>query len=201
MSRLDTWLEEHKHLDGQHNQKKHGFRGGTTMGNAAQNAKQADEDVMDSHGFTKSKSGDWVRSIPKSEQDNLSYMGGVRKFERIMQSSDGKTFYVTRPSGASQKFSSVDEAVKSLDRPGQMNRHSINYPKHEVHFMVGDNKMRISNSLHSFVTTREYKAFLKKNKLDEKKARTSVREETGGLPTNITEFDYPTLEAAKAGMK
>ncbi len=35
MNKFDAWLEKYKHLDGQHNQKKHGFRGGATVGQAA----------------------------------------------------------------------------------------------------------------------------------------------------------------------
>ncbi len=35
MNQYDEWLEEYKHLEGQHNQKKHGFRGGTAVGREA----------------------------------------------------------------------------------------------------------------------------------------------------------------------
>lgn len=71
---------------------------------------QITKDKLIAAGFDKAKSGEWVRLIPEVKRDKLAYLGGARKYERILPARNGK-FYVTKASGAVRSFDDLDSAL------------------------------------------------------------------------------------------
>ncbi len=71
---------------------------------------QITQDKLTAAGFNRSKTGEWLRLIPKDQQDKLAYLGGARKYERILPARN-KKFYVTKASGAVRTFDDIDSAL------------------------------------------------------------------------------------------
>ncbi len=78
MDKFDEWLEEYKHLDGQHNQKKHGFRGSANVGQAAVSTSQpklsaTGQKVLASLSKNPGKTANYLKTVmPKVHAELLS---------------------------------------------------------------------------------------------------------------------------------
>ncbi len=94
MNKFDEWLEEYKHLGGQHNQKKHGFRGGTAVSHAAQTgdgihrslAELAQQSGKDVAGVSKIA---YAQTAPKKAKIDTSKMGSAKEFMKDFMESTG----------------------------------------------------------------------------------------------------------------